>query len=394
MILILGFALLLLMITIGVLYYYKSVKLPEAVHVSTHIDNPGRVTLQEMQVEENHREEIRKLIPTYVSKDIYKAINDKQKRNQQVANDYFYLLDLAVACYFANKTDIQTNAMNNEKYIPVLVFSKYIIDYEFYIADVPADVMKNRFNEKYSKTPGIDDAMKFLNNLASMYKKDKRSYNFVIFEKFAKVVSQEATCPGAFYMQPAAVSAGALAVAQESIKLPSATTTTNTTTSITPQTPTAPTNTPVYTSTSGETAKVTNKPGLVQQESYLTVNSANRNNVVLQDFLKIYKLAIETCVTNKHDFFALYESRKTDAEFLNVGAFIPVLAYAKYIEDNQKHINNIDPVVLRNAINNLYPNFLRDQRFYVQGTHIQVFIILASNLYDSNSYEVNQLLLG
>jgi len=128
--------------------------------------------------------------------------------------------------------------------------------------------------------------------------------------------------------------------------------------------------------------------------NYQNLSKDQLSNTVLNDYMESYKDAINTLVVNKYELNQVYKNRKTDLEFLNVGNFIPVLKFTKYIEDYKIYIEQINQNDLQNAINNTYPNYMTDPKFKVGSLHIQVFMILASNLYNTNPTDVNGVLLN
>jgi hypothetical protein len=454
------------------------------------ITNPGSKLINNINIEQEQKLNKRKVIPEYVSKDYYKDITDKQTRINQVTTDYFYLLDMALATYYANKDDIYVNVMTKDIYLPVLVFVKYISDNEVYIYEVPSDKLKTTFDTKYKNILDITSAMKFLNELANNYKSDKKTFNDLIFGKY---VFSNVTYPNIIVQERKVVEIKEIikqdackqeACKQEAIKAAS----TDTTCVILPG---MPNNTclcpigyvsknnncvvgvPDYTqaqsynykyedfnnkcsvkdyiydpmttnqfrsdlsqtdpifqqisicrsincpsdfNTVGNscTKQINNKNLTIlkpiylsipisfdksQQQSdntydYNTLPNDIRNKTVLTDYINLYKAAIDILVINKFEFYQVYQNRTTDVEFLNLVNFIPVLKFAKYTEDNKLYIEQLSQSDLQNEINNAYPNFMKDPKFKVQGIHIQIFIILASNLYNSNPTECNQAILG
>jgi hypothetical protein len=225
------------------------------------------------------------------------------------------------------------NLLEDPRNLPILVYAKFVSDYQLYLG---ANVKAN-----------ID----FLNQIVVFYKDNRELVNGTLFKKHQWVaqemisktcaVAAAVTQPGAAAAVPgAAVAAGAAAAAV----------------------PTQPV------------------PRSIQHE--------------LSRLMDIYKTAIQTLVTHKVMFYDVYKNRNTDLVFLNIPKFAPVLLYAKYIEDNKQQIESIDPIIKREAFSKLFPNFTEDQTYYVQGLHIQAFIILASNLYNIYRSDFNAALLS
>jgi hypothetical protein len=117
-----------------------------------------------------------------------------------------------------------------------------------------------------------------------------------------------------------------------------------------------------------------------------------RNQAVLKDLKDYFKNAIEALLASKEQLYDLYVVRKTDNEFLKVRNFVPVLQYAKFLEDNKTYLDQVNPTDKSNVLQQLYPDFNSNMIFYVQGMHIQTFIIIASNLYNTVPSDVNHVI--
>ena len=299
---------------------------------TTKISNPGVGMLKDIDSELHKRQVQHELIPSFVSADTYKNILDRKARNEQVLKDYFYLLDLALRGYNRSKDDIS-----------IYVFAKYIVDNSVYISDIPATTMKEQFDAKY-KNIDTKEAMKYLNEVATLYRQDKNKINRIIFGEMSV---NQAQCPSCVLntIKPEVV----YVTKQEAC--PKVTT----------------------------TQEVMRKPALALKPT-------------LEQFVSLFKTAVDCLVTNKTDFYNLYQNRLSNLEFLKVPKFAPVLAYAKYLEDNQHALNMIDPIQQRDALDAAVPQFFTNRIYYVQGIHVQLFIILATELYQTNPTEVNQLL--
>jgi hypothetical protein len=158
-----------------------------------------------------------------------------------------------------------------------------------------------------------------------------------------------------------------------------------------------------YTTVTGPSITDIPKPGIlpiIEQEApldrslyYLTLTIDDRSRVILEDFVIILKNAVDAIVTNKVDFYKVYINITTGNEFLYMPKFIPVLKYAKFIKDNNQYMTEIDETLKTQAIDTLYPDFNSDSKFYIQGTHAQVFLILANSLYETEQNNVNKAIL-
>lgn len=459
---------------LGLILYFRSIKIT-SVNTNLSISNPNYIVYQEMETNAKKRDDIRKLVPTYVSKDIYKDISN---RNDVFLNDYFYLLDLALRCYYDNTSDISNNLKNNEKYIPVLVFCKFIVDYDSYVRDIPKDTIKNRFASLYGdRTEG----MKFLDTIATDYEHNKDSFNHIIFEKYYKHESNQNIIPKCIASEPVKQSQTQPIQASCNNNQPLACKhvkqyllediyknmskdkiepalkehfnilLTSAINNLDKSIPISLENNKFIdtwifakyvimyddyitrfddivqikdnidsfdTIMSFVSKSVLNYNSLVksinnflvkncgfnginsvQSESHAMIQNMNmmsadgRNTNMLDTLINLFKTAISTLITNKTDLFKRYQTRNSDTEFLRISTFKPVLEYAKFIEDNKAYLNQIDPTAQKAAFSNLYQDFLTSDKFYVNGMHLQLFILLASNIYLSYPDDVNKALL-
>lgn len=353
-----------LLIVFGIFLYYKYFK-TEADKVYDIKLNDSVQNLLVLDELKNHRNQMKMLIPTYLSDDIYKDIQDKSLRNDIVLRDYFYLLDLANRAYHNGNTTV-ANVLQDEKYLPIAVFGKYIVDYEHYISDVPSEKMKAEFQSKFSLVPDIMEVMKFLNQVSQMYKDDRRSFDFVIFEKYAKVISDTNTCPSCTIKQEYIYVNVPVPVIQEQ-------TTTNR----------QPTN-----MTQSETVTQPETPKPILSPNVEAIKGAS----LLEQFVDVYSKAIMALVQHKVEFYNLYHTKQTDVDFIRNANFAFVLRYTKFLADNQTQIDQLDQTEVMKYMKLAAPNFMTDDLYTINGMHVQVFIILASNLYQSNRLEVNKAL--
>jgi hypothetical protein len=168
---------------ISFLIYYKIIKNNSNTSNKLIINNNSDI-YSKIQDEKRHLNDLSIIIPSYVSIDTYKSITNINERNTKVLNDYFSLLDLAIKCFFQNDPDIVTNVKENEKYIPVLVFSKFVIDYNSYISVISNQEFKTKFDSLYSNVDRILEAMLFLDSIITLYNNNKNDINYVIFDKY------------------------------------------------------------------------------------------------------------------------------------------------------------------------------------------------------------------
>jgi hypothetical protein len=426
------------------------------------------------------RDEFRKMVPSYVSKDVYKDISNKTDRDKKFLDDYFYLLDLAIRAYQSNpKGDV----MKNESLLPVLVWAKFSADYDKYTRALDVNVYETRFKSVYGKTPDIDVTMKFLWSVQDMYSKDPGTVNKIIFgdmvsqesivpkcssyspvEKtvyqevyvtkagndvcyyglqknaytgmandvlvrklsadywlllrlavnasldkpsFENVMKQEKYVPILVFSKFAVMNQGLvkslpqditnmyisqnsdLLAKAESLKLID---TVVARYKINPE----EIDDIIYKAcmSAGAVQQEARKPAKKDPNSYLLLPTEQRNEVIMYDFLNVFKSAVESLVTNKDELLKVYQSRKSDADYLKIYTFLPALIYAKFIEDNKDYLNQVDPNQRKQMLETLYPDFTTNDRFYVQGTHIQVFLIIASNLYNGSQRDVDIAIYG
>lgn len=334
---------LILLIVFGVFIYYKVFKADSKtmydIKVSDNVYNLRVVDEQAYQ-----REQMRMLIPTYLSYDIYKDITNKQQRIDQIIIDYFYLLDLANKTYHSTTAPIvKDSLLQDEKYLPIIVFAKYIVDNEQYISDVPAEKMKAEFQQRFSMVSDMTTVMQFLNEVSQTYRNNKSSFDNVIFEKYVQVISDKNTCPSCITLPE-----------QES-------------------------------PTMGETF---NQP-VTQPETIATQVAIAPTMSLLEQFVDVYSKTIAALVQHKVEFYNLYQTKQTDADFIKNANFGFVLRYAKFIYDNQTQIDQLDQTEVMKHMMLAAPNYMTDPIYSINGMHVQSFIILASNLYQTNRSEVN-----
>jgi hypothetical protein len=288
------------------------------------------------------RQEIQKFVPSFVSQDVYKSIVDKEVRNMQLLNDLFYLLDIIIT-HNVNEKNIMSN-------LHILVGAKFLIDYEIYLDNVNPEKFKLEFEKRYANKPGASVAWDSVRQASVMYKANKAHYDKIIFSG----VPQEMPFP--------------------TLKPPDVIIPVSANTVVTP-------------------TKNTNVIGtsLTRGELEVKPPSVIRNDDINTSLLHLYKKAIEALINNKETFYKIYKKRKTDAEFLNVPSFAPVILYVKFLEENKEN-TNINPTIVKEGMNKLFPNFTTDERYFVHDMHIQTFLVLASNLYVYSASETNMSL--
>lgn len=467
------------LVGIGLVLYQKNVKVASS-STSVNINNPGYKMFVDLETTQKKRDEFRKMVPSYVSKDVYKDISNKADRDKKFLEDYFYLLDLAIRAYQSNpKGDI----MSNEAYLPVLAWAKFSIDYDKYVRALDAKAIESRFASTYGKTPNIEGTMKFLRSVQDSYSKDPAAFNKAIF---GDTVSQESLVPKCSSYSPVektvyqevyvtrastdvcsygmqknsyaglpkdvlvrklpadfwmllriAVNVSldkpsfenvmtqqkylpvlvfskfvvnnhdllkslpdditSMYVSQNSDLLakPESLKIIDTFVSRYRSNP-SEIDAIVYKActSAGVAQKETPKPAKKDPNSYLLLPTTQRNQAIMYDFLNVFKNAVESIVTNKASLLKVYQSRKSDVEFLNIYEFVPALIYAKFIEDNKEYLNQVDPNERKQMLTSLYPDFMTNERFYTQGIHVQVFLIIASNLYDGSPRDVDIAIYG
>ena len=467
---------------VGLFLYHRSVSNSVASkNASGDITNPGYKMFLDLESSQKKRDEFRRLVPSYVSKDVYKDIPSKQDRDKRFLDDYLYMLDLAIRSYQANPGGV-SEVLSRAEYLPVLAWAKFSVDYDKYTRALDAGTFDTRFKSTYGQVPNIDAAMAFLRSVQDMYSTDPRAFNTAIFgdrvtqesrvpscqsyapkdrvvyqevyiskpstdiclyalqnnayaglqkdvlsrrlladfwmlmrlavnayedgkPSFQAVLAQQKFSPILVFakfvnvnkayidglpedMRVAYFSQNADILSKsEALKLVD---------TFVSRYKTNPEEIDriLYKGCTVGTQQEAPKPAKKDPNSYLVMPAEQRNEAVLYDFLEVFKNAVESIVANKTTLFSLYQSRKSDVEFLQAYEFVPALLYAKFVEDNKEYLNQIDPTLRKQQLTALYPDFTTSERFYVQGIHAQVFLIIASNLYIGSPRDVDIAIYG
>lgn len=472
------------LVGIGLVLYHRSVSNGVASkRAGTDIGNPGYKMYLDLESSQKRREEFRKLVPSYVSKDVYKGIENKGERDKRFLDDYFYLLDLAIRSYQANPKGT-SEVMAREEYLPVLAWAKFSADYDKYTRALDVSAYEARFKSTYGNTPGIDATMKFLRSVQDAYGSDPAAFNAAIFggpvsgeslvpgcasyapkdrvvyqevyitkpstdiclyalqnnaysglpkevmvrrlpsdfwmllriavdtyestkPSFQDAMTQEKCAPMLVFARFAAVNRDyvkslpsdiAGMYASQNVDILSKTEAMRFIDSLVARYRSNPAEIDAIlykrcTATGAQRDDVP-KPAKKEPNSYLLMPAEQRNEAVLYDFLNVFKSAVESIVSNKEALFKTYQARRSEVDLLKMYEFVPALLYAKFIEDNKQYLNQIDPNLRKQQVVSLYPDFTTNDRFYVQGLHAQVFLIIASNLYIQSPRNVDLAVYG
>lgn len=478
------------LVGIALVFYEKNTKKNVSSNTApVSISNPGYKMFVDLESQHKKMEEFRKIVPSYVSKDIYKEIPVKTDRDKKFLDDYFYLLDLAIRSYQANPKNV-SEIMTKEVYLPILVWAKFTVDYDKYLRSVDASVLEKRFISIYGKTPNINATMSLLRSVQDIYIKDHSSINRVIF---GSSVTQESLIPRCNSYEPVEkIVYQELHITKPSTDVCSYAMHNNTYLTLPKEVQvrkfpadfwmllrlaikTYEDNKPTFdnvmkqekyitilvfsrfavknqdfvnslpseitnmyisqnsdllakkeamkfidtfvirykanpseidaiiykqchqnTSCNQDSASVgkTQEPVKKESNSYISLPVEQRNAAVMYDFLNVFKNAVEAILSNKAEMLNAYKARKSDTEFLKLYSFTPALLYAKFIEDNKDYLNQVDPIQRKQQLVTLYPDFMTNERFYIEGVHIQVFLIIASNLYIGSPRNVDLAIYG
>lgn len=304
------------------------------------------------------------IIKMYTDADIYKDMS-LDARNTSILSDVVVVLKAAIRNYHdyevdirnllqslqvnplqgtCNKTSDNNSALyDSEKYLRILAAVKYLLMYDNYIEMIPAsqrDVILQQFESETAAFDALSqiifytlfDMPGFMTAVNGMYSK--------YCNKLEEVKPQPCIQP----------------VSNCAVSTPNV------------------------------------QPLKKEATDYAIMPTEARNKAVLTNLGEYFKNAIETLVSAKEQLYEIYKNRKTDKEFLQIKNFVPVLQYAKFIEDNKVYLDQISPTDKTTVLKTLYPDFDNNQIFYVQGLHVQMFIIIATNLYTTIPFDVNNVI--
>lgn len=133
------------------------------------------------------------------------------------------------------------------------------------------------------------------------------------------------------------------------------------------------------------------------EDIYNSLYETERNKNVTNDYLIILINAIITILSNKSDFEQNYKIYDTP-DALKYPYYLPLAKYGKYTIDYDKYLKNINAEELIVQLNNYYPNFRNDDRYFLiiknekctQRAHVLLFLEKAIKLYLNEPVRVDQ----
>jgi hypothetical protein len=113
------------------------------------------------------------------------------------------------------------------------------------------------------------------------------------------------------------------------------------------------------------------------------------NYTVLQnDYINVFTKAINSIMNNKVEFTNNYDPLN-NIESINLRFYIYCLKFAKYTEMYNTYLSDLDMDYVSLQINQYYPDFTKDDRYFINNKHIIEILKKAVLLYNINYKKID-----
>lgn len=133
------------------------------------------------------------------------------------------------------------------------------------------------------------------------------------------------------------------------------------------------------------------------EDIYYNLNETERTKLVTNDYFQLLLNGIDSILNNKADFEKNYKIYDTP-DALKYPYYLPIAKYGKYTVDYNKYLENVNPEELTVKLNEYYPNFRTDDRYFLiiknekctQRAHVLLFLEKPIKLYFNEPVRVDQ----